>query len=57
MQNKVIYLDIYRKHKKQNKKLDYSTIDIKSDIDDEERIKTLNLFIKVITTMYKESYK
>ncbi len=59
MFNKIIDINEYKKRMKSDKKdsrrraFDY----IHADIDEEERKKTLHLFIKVIETMKNESYK
>ncbi|WP_156943701.1 hypothetical protein [Alkaliphilus transvaalensis] len=54
---KIIYLEDYKKYKLTKEKTTNEAKSNKTARDEEERIKTLNLFMKVIATMYKESYK
>lgn len=55
--NKVINLKEYIENKKMTKeKNKYSYINKTRFIEEEERLKTLNLFMKVLATMKKESY-
>ncbi|MBM7616444.1 hypothetical protein [Alkaliphilus hydrothermalis] len=54
--NKVINLKKYRETKTRIKET-ASIENTQNHSEEEERIKTLDLFMKVIATMYKESYK